>query len=786
MKTLLLYNTLLAGVSGLALMSAGPAYAQISASSGATQEPQAVAEVVVTAQKRQENINTVGMSVQAASGEEMTKLGITDTAQLQKIVPGFSAIKTGYGTPVYTIRGVGFQDSSLASSGTVSVYTDEIPLPFAIMTTGTTLDVQRVEVLKGPQGTLFGQNATGGAINFVANQPTDTFSAGADLSYGRFNTVDLKGFVGGPITETLDFRVALGTLQSGPWQKSFTRPDSLGSKDFVNGRVSLLWKPTPGLRALLRLEGFQDRSEAQASQITVLRPLGNTPLPPAYVNYPAPPKNAQAADWSSCVRATSSLVDNCVGLRRDNNLYMASLRVDYDIGEDMTLTSLTAHERFRRFEPQDGDGVTLEDYSVLLRGKLDVTYQELRLAGQFAGQGNWIVGANYEHDSTADSFLQTVKDSSQSLIFGFLPLDSLTPSSVQKATTYAVFGAVDYPVTESITLQGGIRYTKQDRSFSGCNRDSGNGQWATIAQTLSNILTGTTGAPNLGPGSCGSLSDAPEFAAELAEGELNENNVAWRAGVNWTPASRTLLYFNVSHGYKAGSFPTLGASLNLEYDPVVQEDLLAYEGGFKASLLDRTLQLNGAAFYYDYTNKQIPGSIFTAVFGPLPALVNIPKSHVKGFELSAVWRPIEGLTIAPAVSHSKSRIEGSFVNTGPFGEVRDFGGERFPLSPEWQASLDVHYDWSLSEDVVATVGANLSYQGDTNNAFGSLEEYKIPGYTLVDLRAGVEKGPWQAQIWGRNVTDKYYWTTAYRGIDRINRFAGMPATYGVTISYRYQ
>ena len=150
-----------------------------------------IGEVVVTAQKREENINDVGMSIQAATAN-LEKLGITNTEDLQKIVPGFLFTPTYYGTNVYTIRGVGFQDTSLAGNPTVSVYIDEAPLPFSALTNGATLDLQRVEVLKGPQGTLFGENTTGGAINYIANKPEDQFDAGIDATYGRFDDVDIR------------------------------------------------------------------------------------------------------------------------------------------------------------------------------------------------------------------------------------------------------------------------------------------------------------------------------------------------------------------------------------------------------------------------------------------------------------------------------------------------------------------------------------------------------------------------------------------------------------------
>src|SRR5688572_4974461 len=263
----------LCGVSAAAvLLAAGPVHAQTTPAAQAdnaaarardAQASATVQELIVTAQKREESINDVPMSVTAASGETLTELGVTDTSQLVKIVPGFNYTPSYYGTPVFSIRGVGFLDTSLAASPTVSVYVDEAPLPYSIMTLGATLDLERVEVLKGPQGTLFGMNATGGAINYVAGKPTETLQAGFTGSYGRFNTVDLQGFVSGPITETLSGRLAVRMLRSGDWQRSYTRNDSVGEQDLINGRASLLWQPADRFRALLTLSAWQDRGETQ-------------------------------------------------------------------------------------------------------------------------------------------------------------------------------------------------------------------------------------------------------------------------------------------------------------------------------------------------------------------------------------------------------------------------------------------------------------------------------------------------------------------------------------------
>ena len=170
----------------VAMLFGSTAFAQESTGS-ARATNSVIEEVIVTAQKREESINDVGMSIQTATGEKLNDLGITDTADLYKVVTGFSSNVTYYGTSIYTIRGVGFQDTALASGPTVSVYLDQMPLPFSALTQGVILDIARVEVLKGPQGTLFGQNSTGGAVNYIANKPTTEFESGIDLSYGRFN-----------------------------------------------------------------------------------------------------------------------------------------------------------------------------------------------------------------------------------------------------------------------------------------------------------------------------------------------------------------------------------------------------------------------------------------------------------------------------------------------------------------------------------------------------------------------------------------------------------------------
>ena len=203
-----------------ALMATGASAAQSGDNGGSDV---VLEELVVTAQKREQSINDVGLSITAISGEALAARGVTSVADLQKVTPGFTYTQTQFDMPVYSLRGVGYYESSLAANPAVTVYVDEVPLPYPAMTRGALLDVQRIEVLKGPQGTLFGQNSTGGGINYVAAKPTAAPKGGITAEYGRFDTFRAEGYVSGPLAEAVRARLALSTTQSGGWQKSQTR-----------------------------------------------------------------------------------------------------------------------------------------------------------------------------------------------------------------------------------------------------------------------------------------------------------------------------------------------------------------------------------------------------------------------------------------------------------------------------------------------------------------------------------------------------------------------------------
>lgn len=753
--------------------NAGPAGSAAGDASAGTSS----SDIVVTARKRAERLSDVPMTITAASGEQLAARGIVDVADLAKVTTSLTATTTYSATPVYTIRGIGIYENSLAVSPAVSVYTDQIPLPFSLMTEGASLDVQRVEVLKGPQGTLFGQNSTGGAINYVPNKPTDSFSAGAKLGYGNYNAFSANAYVSAPLTETLGVRISGSFEDRDPWQKSVSRPgDETGRRKFATGRILVAWQPTADLRFELNVNGWQDHSDTLAAQFLDLRPT--VPVPPGY----APP--VAALQGLAPTRSKARLADWTPGrdYQRRDNFHQFALRGEWDVGNDVKLTSITSYARLNRRARTDADGVAYPNADNNQIGHIRSFFQELRLeGGGAASRLRWMVGLNYAQDKSKD-YIAATNVGTNSLIAGVFFIDGAGMYNNQNVRTKAAFGSLDYRITDTITLQGAVRYTDSRNRHAGCGSDLGNG-------LLANVFTALSGVA-IAPGECVTLvptATGPVPSLGLVSGNLNEDNVSWKAGLSWKPHAGTMVYANVTRGYKAGVFSTLPALSASQLVPVKQESILSYEVGLKQQLFDNRVDFAFSAFHYDYDNKQLLGYISVPPFGNLPGIVSIPKSRVNGAEASLSWRPVGGLTLSAGAAYIDSKVKRSPAVYDADSNLVDIRGEHFPFTPKWQLNGDIQYDFRLSESLSAFLGANARYQSASAASFGQNAAYRIPGYGLLDLRAGLT-GPddrWRVEVWGHNVTNKFYTTNLIHVVDTRIRYVGMPATYGVSASVKF-
>ncbi len=757
MKTLHLKKGIASWLAIAACIAPATVFAQT-----ADEQPQN-GEIIVTATKRAESVNDVPMSITAAAGADLVAAGIRSADDLGKIVPGFTFTQSAYSTPVYSLRGVGFYNYDIASTPTVTVYQDEAPLAFSAMSRGASFDLERVEVLKGPQGLLFGSNSTGGAVNYIAARPTDTLKAGMDAGYGRFNAWELGGFVSGPIADGVGVRLAARHEGSGDWQRSTTRPeDGNGKRNFTQMRALVDIASGDRLTAKFGLTAFWDKSDVQAAQLHQVTPLILPAIDPRLLTFPLA-SGSRDADWTAGF-----------GPKRDDRLVHATARLDYEASDAVTLTSLTSYGDYQQDDRVDPDATGLQIVDTIDRGSIKALFQEVRLSGEFGNGSRWIVGANYEDNKVQET--QTLTSTSGSgfrafnLFFGAPIPDAIDISSTQKFRNVSAFTNLDYALNDQVKLHAGVRYTDTRDKFTGCTGNSANGALGLILQIPGNPECTQFNGP---------VAGAPTFST------LKEDNLSWRVGVDFTPNSETLIYANVSRGFKVGAFPLIPAVLSFQYDPATQEKLTAYEAGLKLSPR-RGVQINGAVFYYDYADKQVLGSDNVPPFGTLNRLVNIPKSKVSGAEAQLILRPVEGLTLNGGLTYVHSRI-GNFTNIDPLGASRNFKGEAFPNTPKWQGSIAADYSFPLSASLNGFVGANATLRSKTNGGLGENEVLKIDGYTLVDLRAGISSSDdrWRFSVWGRNVFDKYYWTNAYRIADVSARFAGMPATFGATLSFRY-
>lgn len=749
-----------------------------SAASHAATEAQ-VDDIVVTAQKRAERLSDVPLSITAATGEQLAAAGVTAPADLVKIVPGFAYQPTLYGTPVFTIRGIGFYDVSVAAPPAVSVYVDQVPLPYSAMAAGASLDVERVEALKGPQGTLFGLNSTGGAINFIAAKPTDTLKFGADLGYGRFDNVEAQAFISGPLSDSLGARISVRTEQRGEWQRSMSRDDELGKRNFTTGRILLNWSPSDTMQFALNVNGWIDKSDTLAAQYMRYAATATSYTDLAQeiqTNQPAP-RNSRLADW-----------DPNTSLRRDDSFYQVSLRGDVDLGADVSLTSISAYSRLKQHAPNDTDGVPQNNFLMTVNADIESFSQELRIAGQTPGQElRWMVGGNYGYDRTEDNHVGYYTATNSGI--GPFRYNDFINGSRQRIESKSVFGSLEYALTGNIKLQGSARYSDTTRKLQGCLYDAGDGALANAFAFLSELLTGNP--ISLPPGSCVTFGNGVIGQAgvplPIVEKSLAEDNFSWRAGIDWKPNDRTLLYANVTKGYKSGSFPTLPALTPDTFAPATQESVLAYEAGFKMSALDRRVQLTGAAFYYKYNDKQTQGFLPTTLFGNLVALINVPKASVRGAEIGVNLRPVEGFTFDGGATYVDAKVDSTFFVSDSFGGVVNIKGETLPSTPKWQLSGDAQYSFAVSDRHNVFVGGAARYRSKAVAAFGAVPDFRLPSYAIFDLRGGIEdsNGRWKAQIYGRNIFNKFYLIHVTHNVDTVARTTGMPATYGVTLSYRY-
>lgn len=762
-------------------------------------------EIVVTAERREAAVNDVPIAISAFKGEDMKALGITDTRDLALIVPGFTAADNGNNTVIYTLRGVGYNDTTYTATSTVGIYLDEINMPYSVMSKGANLDLERVEVLKGPQGTLYGRNTTGGAVNYIAAKPTDTFDYGGSASYGRFQTVETEAFVSGPLTDTLRARVAGKVIRAFEgWQYSNTRPDdTLGEKKKYSGRLTVEWEPDTAVLVRLMVDGWRDRSDTQAPQAIGIQPQNpfvqnDIVLAPGVRNYPIIDQDTddmRLADWPQGAGPVGGALGNPEGVggepwEHNDTYWRAALTSKADLADWISMTAIAAYGQVE----SDGttipaSGLDVQNVEQIITAEIKTMSGELRFDGTINDTMSWLAGANVAYDDGFEDHHVFVPTTSAVFPLPILGTSVITTEGINhgetKALSIGMFGKFDWQFLDDWQISLGARYSKERREYAGCFIEPTSSQGVGIGTLFAVVSLLQYGNPLNVPmkGQCLNVDDNGNSG--LFEDVLKEQNVSGRAALTWTPNEDMLYYASFSRGFKSGGYPVLNASQQQQLRPSQQERLHAYEVGAKITVIPGELQINTALYYYNYVDKQLSSYFVDPIFGVLPILVNVPKSTVKGAELDFQWTPLEGLFMAFSGAYVNTRVD-EYTGVTAKGQRLDFSGSPFNFAPSLQFTVLADYSFAVSSGLVGGIGADFRYTNETNATFEEDPLYAMRANSMVGarLRLGDIDGRWTVSVWGRNLLNEFSAIGVFRAGDAVARTTGQPRTYGITLSVR--
>ncbi|WP_421738717.1 TonB-dependent receptor [Caulobacter sp.] len=725
-----------------------------------TRDATAIEEIVVTAQKRSENLQDVPVSVTALTSDALAARGVNNVLALNNLAPGMriSAGDAAANPKIY-IRGVGLSDFNPNASSGVGVYVDGVYVGSPLAQMAGFFDLAQVEVLRGPQGTLYGRNTNGGAINITTKRPSQTFGADASLEYGSFNAVTADLGVGGPIVaDKLAFRAAAQYVQDDGYTYNRVTGHDLNAAKHWAGRLSLLYTPSEDFELLTQVNRYVNRGDATAPQHRALFPATAA---------------ATGADGLCAANAyASGACTDLLGYAdTDNNsravdanlegkdkvdLFGASSQATWKLG-GMSLISVTAWQWAHRNDLENTDASPLRMIEINYRSRQHQFTQELRLQSNDASARlNWVLGVYYMDEQVQDNTRQDVlRDLRPLFVTPSNPTGLSLENSVatfgypytQTTKGYAVFGQADYKLTDRLTGTVGLRWSADDKSMD---------YQSQAEDGLIVILTS---------------KQSKTFSA-----------VSGRLGLRYALNDDANIYATYNRGYKSGGFFGGMATTAQEMEPYDNETLDAYELGLKSEFFDRRVRLNVSGFYYDYKNQQV---FAQTTRNGLTVLVldNAANSKVYGGEAEVTARPIQPLTLSAGVSLLHAKYGDYFT------EGKDFTGNWLPQSPKVTFNAAATWVAPLANgaSILANVDANYSsrvYFDNSNAARLSQDAVWVAG-AQASWRSPDRKI--EAGAFARNLFDKTYAVSISNidslGVDLLSN--NRPRSLGVFLRYHY-
>lgn len=736
-------------------------------------------EIVVTAQKRDQNLQDVGVSIAAFTGDQLKDLGVTSAEQVAESVSGVQVYSYLGRQPTFVIRGVGVQDFAPNVAPAAAVYLDEVYLGSNILTGFQIFDTDRVEILKGPQGTLFGRNTTGGAVSYSTRRPSDAVEGYAELSYGNYRTVTLDAAVGGPLSPALSARLAgrYAKQSRGFYRNDWTPADTTlplsrlffdpkrrpGEQESWAARGLLEYDDSDGIGLLLNLHGGETSGDVQP-----LSSIGFTSIPGAAEPCTATPLEGvsdplfcgDAFGYSDRDGDPYRVRVDFVGRNRERN-YGASLRGEFALGA-ATLTSITSYDWARKRAFTDTDGAPHHELNQLRDTRLEQYAQELRLASSGEGPLYWIAGLYGARETIDLRFFGTLSpllgltNFTDPALSGRVA-DQLELNFAQDTWSAAAYAHAEWKASDRLTVIAGVRYSYEDKAF------RSRSEW---------IYTdgGTPGRAIV------------NFGATAADAAVVDDSAIYKSfsgkvGLNYKPSDEVLIFTSISRGFKSGGFDGDFAFTRQQLQPFDEEKLTAYEVGVKTTLLDRRLFLNASAYHYDFRQPQVRVAQVDTVTGlPFNQLRNLAKARVNGLEVDATLRPFRGFDLRGGVAWIDTRID------DPAQPV--FDSNDLPLAAKFSANLLARYQFAIGDGWDMAIQIDGKHSGAYFLNAENTPYLREKPHTLVNARVGLiaERG-WDLALWARNITRESFAVQSFALFGAYSVAYNPPRTYGATLRF---
>ncbi len=738
---------------GLAMFTASAARAQ-----NAPADADAIQEIVVTAEKRSESLQSVPVSVTALTRSQLAQIKLDTPSDLVTQVPNLQVNGiVGEGSPLFSLRGVSMFDYSLNQSSPVASYIDEVYKGNFTLFGVELYDLERVEVLRGPQGTLYGKNTTGGAINFITRKPGFDTEGDIKVGFGNYSRREVEGaFQTALIPDRLAVRFAFTYAKvDGFIQNVLPGYPDLEGVDQYGVRLSVLFKATDDLEFTLRAS--KSMQDPQNYAIVDGRPAEPSPGNPGGVGFTGYFRT-QDGTATGVPLTNYQVAQNYTPRRRQDN-EAVELTGEWSVSPANKLTSITSWDQGALFNPEGTDGAPYGIWKIPYTGKTRQVTQDLRLTSTGDAPLRYIVGAYYQHEiiynSTenqifTDPAFNTFNDYRDCAASSFGPGVGYSAgvninlgcdyynSFDQIRNSWAAYTDDSYKIADWITLRGGLRY----------NHDNG------AQKNALNQLRGSDQVPiaNLGffteqpDGSVGPtlvLPGTPGYEAAVNQTRsqyLHNTAVTGRAGVDFTLTPDVMLYFNYSKGYRSAAFNAQFLFTPEDLTTVKPETLDSYEVGFKTSWLDHRLQVDGAAFHYQYKDQQIINVYPT---GQQP-LINLGKSKIDGGELEIITRPVRVLTLRASFGFLHSEVQEGVLSTG------SIDGQQLPYAPHVSGTLAADWEAWQNEAVKINLHLDTNYNSKQYLALPNEDAISQGGYSLLNGRLSLVSADdkWDVGVWG--------------------------------------